>query len=295
MTTLTITRGLPGSGKTTWAKTLPAVRVNRDDLRLAIYGRYVLERAEEDVLSVLQQAAVRDLLESGHDVVVDDTNLNLRTVKVWQKIARETGAEFAHKDFEVSANVAIARVQQRARSGGRDVPRDVIERMHSRYLQNGFPAIKRLETVRCEPYVPDRRLPTAWIFDVDGTLTTGPKDRSPYEWHKVGQDAPRDAVTALFERLYDVDYDELIVVSGRDASCMRQTVSWLADYGVFPTAIHMRKERDMRRDDIVKAEIFDKHIRDNYHVLGVFDDRDQVVAFWRSIGLTCFQVEKGAF
>lgn len=40
MNTLTITRGLPGSGKSTWAKAWTAAdptcraRVNRDDLRL---------------------------------------------------------------------------------------------------------------------------------------------------------------------------------------------------------------------------------------------------------------------
>ena len=37
------------------------------------------------------------------------------------------------------------------------------------------------------------------------------------------------------------------------------------------------------------------HINGKYNVLGVFDDRDQVVSVWRSLGLTCFQVNWGNF
>jgi len=46
---------------------------------------------------------------------------------------------------------------------------------------------------------------------------------------------------------------------------------------------------------VVKAEIFDREIRGNWNVEGVFDDRKSVVQFWRSLGLTCFQVADGDF
>lgn len=42
-----------------------------------------------------------------------------------------------------------------------------------------------------------------------------------------------------------------------------------------------------------KSELFDKHIRGRYFVDFVLDDRNQVVNFWRHIGLTCFQVAEG--
>jgi hypothetical protein len=57
----------------------------------------------------------------------------------------------------------------------------------------------------------------------------------------------------------------------------------------------MREYGDQRKDSIVKAEIFDQEIRGRYHVVAVFDDRDQVVRMWRSLGLTVFQVAEGNF
>jgi hypothetical protein len=52
---------------------------------------------------------------------------------------------------------------------------------------------------------------------------------------------------------------------------------------------------DMRKDAVIKQELFDKYVAGKYNVLFVLDDRNQVVDFWRSIGLTCFQVNYGNF
>jgi len=42
-------------------------------------------------------------------------------------------------------------------------------------------------------------------------------------------------------------------------------------------------------------EIFDNHIAPKYNISYVLDDRDRVVDMWRSLGLTCFQVDWGNF
>lgn len=57
----------------------------------------------------------------------------------------------------------------------------------------------------------------------------------------------------------------------------------------------MRPADDNRDDALVKYELFNKYVRDNYDVLGVFDDRNRVVDMWRRIGLTCYQVAEGDF
>lgn len=36
--------------------------------------------------------------------------------------------------------------------------------------------------------------------------------------------------------------------------------------------------------------MFEREIRHRYHVVGVFDDRAQVVRMWRALGLTVFHV-----
>jgi hypothetical protein len=57
----------------------------------------------------------------------------------------------------------------------------------------------------------------------------------------------------------------------------------------------MRLLGDQRKDSVVKREIFDREVRDHYRIVGVFDDRAQVVRMWRSLGLTVFQVAEGDF
>jgi hypothetical protein len=56
-----------------------------------------------------------------------------------------------------------------------------------------------------------------------------------------------------------------------------------------------RKSGDNRKDSVVKEEIFNEHIKPNFIVEFVLDDRNQVVEMWRKLGLTCLQVADGNF
>ena len=44
-----------------------------------------------------------------------------------------------------------------------------------------------------------------------------------------------------------------------------------------------------------KAEIYEKELKGKYNIIMIYDDRDQVVETWRSLGLKCAQVEYGEF
>jgi hypothetical protein len=56
-----------------------------------------------------------------------------------------------------------------------------------------------------------------------------------------------------------------------------------------------RPAGDNRPDALVKQELFELHVRHRWRVVGVFDDRRQVVRMWRELGLTVFQVAEGDF
>ena len=139
-------------------------------------------------------------------------------------------------------------------------------------------------------------LPAAVIVDVDGTLATRVTDRSPYDWQRVGEDAPVAAVITVVKALHAAG-NAIVVVSGRDDECYRQTASWLTHHLGVPFAeLFLRPAGDNRRDDIVKKQLYKRHIKGRYDVQFVLDDRDQVVKMWREqLGLVCFQVAPGAF
>ena len=59
--------------------------------------------------------------------------------------------------------------------------------------------------------------------------------------------------------------------------------------------LYLRRDGDFRTDDITKKEIFEKILTDGFRPQLAFDDRENVVKMWRTIGLPCFQVREGKF
>ena len=142
------------------------------------------------------------------------------------------------------------------------------------------------------PYIPDEALPAAVICDLDGTLALL-NGRNPYDASTCEQDVLNPVVAGIIRSL--PDETRLVLVSGREERHRAQTERWLAAHGVAYDSLHMRETGDRRKDAVVKEEIFEERIRPNYHVRFVLDDRDQVVAMWRRLGLTCLQVAEGDF
>ena len=134
----------------------------------------------------------------------------------------------------------------------------------------------------------------AIICDLDGTLAII-GDRSPYDGSSCDKDIPNWPVIKCVLAMRNAGYD-IVFLSGRHDKYREPTEvfikKWLPDltYELF-----MRCTGDNRKDAIIKQELYDANVRDQYDVLFVLDDRNQVVDFWRSIGLTCFQVAPGNF
>jgi hypothetical protein len=138
------------------------------------------------------------------------------------------------------------------------------------------------------------------LVDVDGTVALmrhgEPGRRAFYHWDRVGEDDPNQPVIDLVQVLRTAGY-RIVFVSGRDEVCRDETMRWLLDHGAAAPdeELHMRPYRDTRPDTEVKLEIYRREIEPRWDVAWVIDDRDQVVAMWRSIGLTCLQVAPGDF
>lgn len=294
MTTLTITRGLPGSGKTTWARAQPgAVRVNRDDLRQMLHGGPLGLGWAEVQVTLAQRAQVEALLRAGVNVICDDTNLRARVVRELGELALACGASVLVRDFlDVPVDECVARDALRPESSR--VGEEAIRGMHQRYLAGRTLPMPSFTPPPTAIYQPPAGAPKAVLVDIDGTVAIM-DGRSPYDMTRVAEDTPHHAVIEAVRAMHGAGH-EIIFCSGRTDDGRAATVAWLDRHvGVAYQALHMRVLGDQRKDWVVKQEIFDREIRANFHIVGVFDDRAQVVRMWRALGLTVFQVAEGAF
>lgn len=286
-------RGISGCGKSTYAAELKQqgwAVVSRDAIREAVFKDYA--SVDENAVTVIQDASIDALLRAGRNVVIDDTNIRLGYLKRFAEIAAKHDATFDIKQFDIDVNEAIRRVFQREINGGRGVPEAVIRRQ-AQGLKSAKVNMDELFTPAFKLYVPRPGSQKAILVDIDGTVAHNDGHRSFYDYEKVANDKVIEAVAEVVRR-FGNDH-KIIIMSGRDDMCMDDTKMWL-DVGRIPwDDMFMRRTGDQRKDSIVKIELFDEHIRDNYDVQFVLDDRQQVVDAWRSIGLRVFQVAPGDF
>lgn len=310
VTELIATRGISNSGKSTWAKKWVAqdpanrCRVNRDDIRAALFTTPDYSTEQEEIVSLAQQAAVRLHLVANRSVIVDDMHLQPRYVRVWFDLAEELGVEFNALPFPITLEEALKRAKKRAAEGGLEVPEAAIRRMYKQ-TDNGRPRplpdfsekrgvskerVAAYEAASSVPYEEQEGLPKVAIVDVDGTLTMGiHPSRGPFEWTKVGVDEPNPYVIQMVKLLADAG-TKIIVFSGRSDACYDETLAWFQQHDSPAEALFMRKDGDMAPDNIVKSELFEREIRGRYNVVAVIDDRGSVCRLWHKLQLPLFRV-----
>lgn len=113
-------------------------------------------------------------------------------------------------------------------------------------------------------------------MDVDGTVAIN-QGRSPYDLTKVSEDKPNDPLVDLL-RILSGSVD-VIFFSGREGTkqCIEDTAKWINDNINIPYQLYMRKEKDYRPDEVIKEELYNEIIKDNYYCIAVFDDRNRVI------------------
>jgi predicted kinase len=259
------------------------------------------KKEDEDNVTVAETAQVTAFLRAGTSTVVDATHLNASHLRKWARLATRLGVDFNVVD--VHADIAECKRRDHARmlAGGRYVGDKVIDRQARQYPVHKWPTITA-EPFTVEPVEWIEGLPEAIIVDLDGTLFHMVEGgRSPYDYDRVDEDVIDEAIRGIV-----ADYARrggyVLIVSGRDHTCREKSKRAMWDNDVFFHEFFMRdaNDRDERGnklpDYIVKARIFDAHIRGRYNIRFVLDDRTQVVDHcWRAMGLKCLQVAPGDF
>lgn len=141
-----------------------------------------------------------------------------------------------------------------------------------------------------------------FIFDIDGTISDNSHrvhfiEQNPKDWKsffsQCVNDPPIEETMLLLKTLSS--HYIILLVSGRREKDGKNTQTWLFKHGVPYLEMFLRKDGDFRPDTVVKKEIYEECIKDNYNVLGVFEDRKSVVEMWRSLGLKCYSVCEGDY
>lgn len=290
------TIGIPGSGKSTMAKKLIKsdprfVRVNRDDIRYMIKDAGFLENKLESLVTRIQNETIISALSSGHSVIVDNTHCRLDHLQEMIELVKHY-SNVSFEYFPIDVETAVERDAMREKSVGRDV----IERMH-RNLSKWIGSFDHRKKIAIEPRPiilggGEPHLPSAVMFDIDGTLAHMNGKRGPFEWHSVFKDDPNPIVIDQAKSHKERGH-RLILLSGRDESCRKETMEWLELHGIVPDDLFMRPMGSFEKDSTVKSRIYENEIKGKYNVLAVYDDRLQVIEMWYKLGLFVFNVNQG--
>ena len=275
--TLLMLRGLPASGKTTFAEEISRngrfVRVNKDDIREGQFPNYK-PRDEREVVRI-EDRMIEEALSEGKSVVVDDTNLNPIHERRLRNLAEAHAVELHIKDFDVPLEECIERNIKR----GMKVPTSAIVAMHNKYIDKP----KKVEY--------DDNLDECIIVDVDGTLAhiDSSNPRNVYDASRAMEDILDDAVGCIASMAFGHGY-KIVILTGRHSGHLGVTTQWLEENGIGYDEIYCRQEGDTRADTIVKEELYHKYIEGRYNVKFILDDRPSVCRMWRSLGLKVLQV-----
>jgi len=285
MSKLIIMKGLPASGKSTKAEEIVretgnTVRLNKDLLRTMLHfdkwtGKN--EQATQDAEHKLADFFLR----AGKNVIVDDTNLNPKTIGYWVQLAKHCNAGIEYVDM---TGVPVAECIERDYKRAKPVGEHVIQKMAMQYLNhlNGEKVV---------------------ICDLDGTLCDVSHRRhfvqqTPKDWKSffeaMSTDSPRIEVVDMLLK-YEEEGNKIILVSARPEKYRGKTVAWLWNtfngYKLWDSLI-MREDHDSRQDTETKSDIYDKYLR-NLNITAVIDDRPSVIRMWRSKGLHVEDVGNG--
>ena len=139
--TLYITVGLPGSGKSTYAKEFIKGKeieyLSSDSLR-AVFGKSEEDQTVTPLVFGHIKRKVDEFLKDGKNVMVDATSVNRKERSDYINTAKKYGAKVVVIVFKMDRQGLIDRNKKRGEQGGREVPTFVIDKMLAKYEEPSY-------------------------------------------------------------------------------------------------------------------------------------------------------------
>ena len=302
---LILTRGIQGSGKSTWARKWVEedpehrIRINNDDIRNMLGVYWVTSR--EGLVSDIKKRTAQYAMYRNYDIVVDNMNLNPKEIKFWEDLVwahNETvgnnselkdkydSYEIEFKDFFIPLEECIRRDAMRPNPIGEKTIRDTWRR-YKHFIQ----------TSEVERYVNNLKRyegkPKCIVIDMDSTVCFNMSKRP---WFGEGaaegmiDDVPNTGVCDIIRQLQEQYL--IVVATGRDTSQEEVTKQWLARQGINVDEYFFRTNGDYRKGVEVKKEEITA-ILEKYDIVAIFEDCEPIVQMYRDMGLTVLQPNKG--
>lgn len=295
MSKLVIMRGLPGSGKSTWAKAwvnedpINRVRLNWDDMRNMMGPYWVPERENTNILKELREKFLKHMMERNWDIVCDNMNLNPKEVEFYKNIVEEFTKDghpytIEFKDFFIPVEECIRRDAMRANPIGEKT----IKSLFRKYMPLIVGSEHRKKIESQPTYRADK--PDCIIVDMDGTLAFNLSGRSFFDdIDMIKYDTPLLATVSILRAMKMTGTCNIFIVTGRSEKSREATESWLTENNIPFDKVFMREEGDFSHSNDFKQKVYEDNIKNNYNVLFVLDDDTKCMKMYQEQGLICMK------
>lgn len=305
MSKIIVCRGIPGSGKSTWAKQYVAldpshrVRYNWDDLRNMLGPYWVTERENTDFLKRNRDAFLSYWMKKGWDIVIDNMNLNPKDIAYYEDLINfhnnvDNSSEFKYtmefQDFFIPIEECIRRDKLRSNPIGEKVIKDIWRRYRSTILE--IENRKLYDRLNSQ----NKELPHCILVDLDATVALNLSGRPFYGEgcaEGIKNDYPIEPIISIVE-----NYPGLVIfMSGREgtAEIIKASTMWIEEHIKHSYQAIFRHEGDYSSGEICKLNLFNEYIKDRYFVDFILEDSTKVVNMYRELGLTVLQPNEGKF
>jgi len=146
------------------------------------------------------------------------------------------------------------------------------------------------------------------IVDIDGTiakiseerlaiLNKKPIDYDAFYRCDFTKDEPIEVICNIVQDAISLGIYKIAFCTGRREEVREETEYWLANQQGFfyKNKLLMRKNNDIRSDDITKPELLKNAGYTPDNVAFILEDRTRMCKKWRELGFTCLQVAEGNY